>query len=139
MCGYVVENLELMEPYERVTKRLARYILQLCQFMTIKDIADHLELDWKAVKAIHKKHFKEKFSKEDIGCPKLLAIDEIPLKKRHHYLTIILDWERGRVLWVGEGRKYETLKAFFESLTEQQRTAIPWRLPWICGTPTSKR
>jgi len=123
-CGYVIEDLGLMDPCERITKRLATYILELCRYMTITEVAGHLGLDWKTVKNIHKRHLIEKFSHEDIGYPRLLAIDEISLKKRHHYLTIIINWEVGRVLWVGEGRKYETLKDFFDSLSEEQRNAI---------------
>lgn len=123
-CGYVVEDLGLMDPCKRVTIRLAAYILELCKYMTITEVAKHLGLDWKTVKDIHKQHLQEKFSHEDIGSPRLLAIDEISLKKRHHYLTLIINWEVGRVLWVGEGRKYETLKAFFDTLTEEQRNAI---------------
>lgn len=123
-CGNVVEDIGIMDPCKRVTRRLATYILVLCQYMTIKEVAKHLGLDWKTIKEIHKQHLKEKFSHEDIGYPKLLAVDEISLKKRHHYLTLIINWEVGRVLWVGEGRKYETLKDFFDSLTEQQRSSI---------------
>lgn len=123
-CGTVVEDLGLVNPGQRITKRLANYILEICQFMTVKEIAQHLGLDWKTVKEIHKNYLKRKFSQEDIGTPRILAVDEISLKKRHHYLTVILNWESGRVLWVGEGRKYETMKAFFDSLTEGQKAAI---------------
>ncbi len=123
-CGYVVEDLGLMAPCKRVTKRLANYILELCKYMTITEVARYLRVDWKTVKDIHKKHLQGKFSHEDIGSPRLLAIDEISLKKRHHYLTLIINWETGRVLWVGEGRRYEPLKDFFDSLSEGQRNSI---------------
>jgi hypothetical protein len=33
-CGYVVEELSLMNPYERVTKRFATYVVELCECMT---------------------------------------------------------------------------------------------------------
>ena len=123
-CGTVVEDLGLVDPGRRITRRLANYILELCKLMTVKEIAQHLDLDWKTVKEIHKNYLKNKFSGEDVGTPRILAVDEISLKKRHHYLTVILNWESGRVIWVGEGRKYETMKTFFESLTEDQKAAI---------------
>lgn len=123
-CGNVVEDLGIMDVCKRVTKRLMTYILELCQYMTITEVANHLGLDWKTVKDIHKQHLREKFTHEDIGYPRLLAVDEISLKKRHHYLTVIINWEIGRVLWVGEGRKYETLKEFFDSLSDAQRDSI---------------
>ena len=97
-CGIVVEDLGLADPASRITKRLANYILDLCRFMTIKEIAKHLSLDWKTVKNIHKRYLQGRFSHEDVGCPRLLAIDEISLKKRHQYLTVVINWETGRVL-----------------------------------------
>jgi transposase len=120
----MVEKLPLMNPYQRVTVRLGTYILDLCKYMTIKEVADHLELDWKTVKEIHKRHLQEKFSGEDIGKPKIIIVDEISIKKGHTYLTIVVDWDSGKVLWVGEGRKYKTLKGFFDSLSKEQRASI---------------
>lgn len=123
-CGLVVEDLGLAEPYARVTKRLAQYILDLCHSLTIKEIAEHLELDWKTIKDIHKSFLKERFSPPDIGSPKLLAVDEISLKKRHKYLTVVIDWESGRVLWVAQGRGEEALKEFFNQLTPEIKKGI---------------
>jgi transposase len=104
----VGEALTLLNPYKRVTNRLAAYILDLCRYMTIKEIAEHLDLDWKTVKEIHKHFLHEKYSHEERGSPKILVVDEIAIKKRHKYLTIIADWESGKVLDVGEGRRFET-------------------------------
>jgi len=102
-CGLVVENLGLVEPYARVIPPVGgtQYIWDLCQVLTIKEIAEHLELDWKTIKDIRKSFLKERFSLPDIGSPKLLAVDEISLKKRHKYLTVVIDRESGKVLWVG--------------------------------------
>jgi transposase len=123
-CGLVVEDLGLAEPYARVTKRLAQYIWDLCQLLTIKEIAELLELDWKTIKDIHKSRLKERFSQPDIGNPKLLAVDEISLKKRHKYLTVVTDWESGRVLWVSQGRGEESLEEFFCQLTPEVKKGI---------------
>lgn len=123
-CGLVVEDVGLVEPYARVTKRLAQYIWDLCQLLTIKEIAELLELDWKTIKDIHKSRLKEKFSQPDIGNPKLLAVDEISLKKRHKYLTVVTDWESGRVLWVSENRGEDSLEEFFSQLTPEIKNGI---------------
>ena len=123
-CGSVAENPGLVEPRLRMTRRSARYILELCKMMTIREIADHLGLDWKTAQDIHKESFKNRYEEEDIGYPALLAGDEISVKKRHRYLTIIINWETGRELFVGRGRRYNTLKDFFRSMTEKQWTAI---------------
>ena len=76
-------------------------------------------LDLKQIKDIHKEALKNRYEEEDIGYPVLLAVDEISVKKRHRYLTMIINWETGRVLFVGQRRSYNTLKDFFRSLTEK--------------------
>jgi transposase len=113
-----------MNPCERVTRRLAAHIPGLCRYMTIKEIVEHLDLDWKTVKEVHKLFLKEKFSHEERGSPRILVIDEISIKKRHRYLTIIADWESGRVLGVVEGRSYESLRGFFVCLSDTESSSI---------------
>ena len=51
-------------------------------------------------------------------------VDEISIRKRHTYLTLVVDWESGRVVWIGEGRKYSMFKEFFNSLSDEQRGSI---------------
>ena len=51
-------------------------------------------------------------------------MDEVAVKKGHHYLTVVLNWETGEVILVGKERKYETLKAFFDSLSEEQKNSV---------------
>jgi transposase len=123
-CGIVVEALPLIDPYRRVSRRLATYVLELCRYMSIKEIAEHLGLDWKTVKEIHKRSLQQKYSHEERGSPRILIVDEISIRKRHRYMTIIADWESGRVFGVGKGRSAESLKRFFVSLSEEQRSHI---------------
>jgi len=64
------------------------------------------------VKEIHKRHLQGKYFHDDIGKPRIIVIGEISIKKRHKYLTIIADWDSGRVLGVQKDRTYEALKGF---------------------------
>jgi len=123
-CGIVVEDISLLEPGMRITKRLAAYIVILCHFMTITDVAKHIGLGWNTVKEIHKQYLLEKFSNEDFGKPRILAVDEIAIRKGHNYLTVVINWETRRVLYVGKDRKTETLNKFYRLLTKEQRDGI---------------
>ncbi|MDZ7581846.1 MAG: helix-turn-helix domain-containing protein [Deltaproteobacteria bacterium] len=75
-----VEDLELFHPYLRVTTRLARYVYQLCQLMTVTDVARHLALDWKTVKTIDKQYLEQDYGqprarlggRRDLAGPTLL-------------------------------------------------------------------
>jgi transposase len=119
-----VEDLELFHPYLRVTTRLAVYIYQLCRLMTVTEVAHHLGLDWKTVKAIDKYYLEQDFGQPDLDGLRLLAVDEISIRKGHSYLTVVLDYVSGRVLFVGKHRKAKTLKRFFNQLKPRQRKSI---------------
>ena len=49
-----------------------------------------------------------------------VGVDEKSARKGHNYLTLVSDQEEGTVRWIGEGRKAETLDAFWKSLQPEQ-------------------
>ena len=109
-----VERQEFVEPYARVTKRLALYIHELCKTMTVKDVAEHLGLDWKTVKNIDPALAgEEEFGETNYTGLKLLVIDEIAIPPL-----------AGRIIWMGEGRSKETLDSFFTAMPEETRKGI---------------
>jgi transposase len=119
-----VEDLDLFHPYLRVTRRLARYIYQLCRFMTVTEVANLLGIDWKTVKNIDKFYLERDYGQPDLKGLRILAVDEISIRKGHSYLTVVLDFITGRVLFVGKQRKAKTLKRFFNKLSISQRKKI---------------
>jgi transposase len=122
--GIHIEDLELFHPYLRMTNRLALYVYQLCQFMTVSEVARHLGLNWKTVKAIDKFYLERDYGQLDYQGLRILAADEISIRKGQRYLTIVLDYLSGRVVFVGKERKAKTLERFFNKLNAKQRKAI---------------
>ena len=45
-----------------------------------------------------------------------IGIDEFSFRRHHRYLTIVIDHDRGRVIWAAEGKSSETLAGFFDEL-----------------------
>jgi transposase len=45
-----------------------------------------------------------------------IGIDEISYKRGHRYLTVVVDHDTGRLLWVKDGRTKKDLAAFFDKL-----------------------
>ncbi len=119
-----IEELGLFDPYLRVTKRLARYIFELSKIMTVQEVARHLGLNWKTVKAIDQKFLEREYGQTDYQGLRILAIDEISIRKGRRYLTVVLDYETGRVVWVGKDRKSRTLRRFFSGMTSKQRKQL---------------
>ena len=53
-----------------------------------------------------------------------IGIDEISYRRGHKYLTVVVDHDSGRLVWVGEGRNKATLVQFFELLGPQRCAQI---------------
>jgi len=124
-CGAVrVEQLSFCDVGRRITHRLVRYLYDLCKVMTVEDVARHLDLDPKTVKAVDYSCLQEEFGSTDYTGLRILAVDEIALKKGHRYMTVALDYLTGRVVWMGEGRDKNTLDEFFKGMTAEQKNGI---------------
>lgn len=120
----VVEDLGIFAPCQRVTKRLALYIYDLCKILTVKEVADHLGLNWKTVRRIDKHFLEAQYGKIDTHGVRILAVDEIAIRRGHRYLTVVLDYERGRVVWVGKHRRAKTLIRFFNQMPKRDRKTL---------------
>jgi transposase len=124
-CGGTrTEAHDFVDSHRRVTKRLARYISDLCRLLSVSAAAHHLGLDWKLIKACDKAVLEAEVGGTQTSGLRLLAVDEIALRKHEQYMTVVLDYESGRVVWMGEGRRFDTLGSFFELMTPAQRQAI---------------
>ena len=125
-CGCAkVEELDFLDAHKRVTRRLAQYIYGLCKIMTVQDVARHLDLDPKCVKAIDKQRLAEEFAATDCEGLRILAVDEIALQSGQlGYMTVVMDYESGRVVWMGQGRNMATLDAFFAEMSPEQKEGI---------------
>jgi transposase len=122
--GVRVEHLDFADASKRVTHRLAQYVHDLCKVMTVQDVADHLELNPKTVKAIDKGFLQKSFAQTDGHGLRVLAVDEIALRKGHTYMTVVMDYFSGRIVWMGENRDKATLDRFFAELTDKQKQGI---------------
>lgn len=53
-----------------------------------------------------------------------LGIDEVSYRRGQNYLTVIVDHDRRRVVWVEKGHAIETLQRFFERLGNERILAL---------------
>jgi transposase len=95
------------------TKSFARYVLELSRHMTIRDVAHHLGVGWDLIKEIQKTDLQRRFAKVPLKKVRQIAIDEIAIGKGHRYLTVVLDLQRGAVVFVGEGKGSQALEPFW--------------------------
>ncbi len=123
-CGQRREQLDFVDKCSRITIRFELFIFKIVAMSTVKDTANEYDLSWDTVKNIDKKHLLAKFSKIDYGNLEFISIDEIANKKGHDYLTIVMNLDSGKVIWVGKGRKEEDLDKFFDTLNKKEKERI---------------
>jgi transposase len=115
-CGPKLEQLDWVDRYARVTRRLADGVARLCRVLPIKHVADFFGLGWETVKAIDKATLERSLGPVDLAGVEVIAIDEFALHRGHRYATVVVEPGSKRVLWVGRGRAREDIRPFFELL-----------------------
>jgi transposase len=119
-CGPKVEWLPWLEPYARVTRRLADSVARLCMVASVLHVSRHFELNWKTVKDLDRKALERKLGPVDLDGVQVIGMDEFAIQKGHRYATVIVEPTRKRVLWVGRGRGREDVRPFFELFGPQR-------------------
>jgi len=116
-CGKVCQvKLGFADERRSYTHAFEQYVLDLSRVATVQDIARHLDVSWDIVRDIQKRHLVRRYSKPRLKDLKHIAIDEISVGKGHRYLTVVLDLDSGRVVFVGQGKGADSLDAFWKRL-----------------------
>ena len=104
------------DPKKRYTRSFERYALELSRHMTIKDVAEHLQVSWDTIKDMQASNLQRRFGKPKLHNLKQIAIDEIAVAKGQRYLTVVLNLLSGVVVFVGDGKGAEALEPFWKRL-----------------------
>jgi len=125
-------KISFADERRRYTNAFRNYVLSLSQSMTILDLSLLLDVSWGTVKEIQKEDLNRRVGKPKLQKLRRIAIDEIAVRKGHHYLTLVLDLESGRVVFVGNGKGADALEPFWKRLRrcrakiEAVATDISW-------------
>jgi transposase len=98
--------------------------ISLLQEMSIAAVARIMRLTWDEIDGIMQRAISRSLALRKDRIVKHLGIDEKSFKKRHKYVTIVTDLDAREVIWVGSGRKRETLDAFWKTLSPEQLAGI---------------
>lgn len=116
-CGALRQvNIAFAKPMRRHIRAFERYVLDLLEGMTCEDVAHHLGVSWGMIRDIEKEYLKRHYDKPRLKDVKRIAIDEISVRKGQKYMTVVLDLDSGRVVFVGDGRGRESLLPFWKRL-----------------------
>jgi len=120
-CGLRVEGVPWAEPWQRVTRALARAVAVLARELTWSAVGAHFALGWKTVAACVEGVVLWGLAHRRRAPLHAIGIDEVSRRKGQHYLTLVYDLERGHVVWAGRDRTAATMERFFTWLGRRGR------------------
>jgi len=125
--GRAQEDIPWADANARVTYRLEFLILTYSQLMTQKAAAELLSILKSTFSDILHRTISRTREGHRIRGLKSIGVDEVSYKKGHKYVTVVYDLDKARIVWVGEGKKRETIDAFFNNhLSDYQKKQIQW-------------
>lgn len=112
------------EERSRFTALFEALAIRLLHETTVSGLAELMGLSWDEAEGILQRAVERGLERREREPLRAVGIDETSFQKRHEYVTVVADLERARVVWVGDHRRWETLAAFWDSLTPQERSDV---------------
>lgn len=113
-----------IHPSKKATWRFMRYVSTLMKHVPADAIAEIT-----GVSASTALRYDKAVLEADLPPPVLdgitaILIDEKQVRRGHGYVTIVLNATTGELLYMGEGRKKESLTSFLDQLSQEQKASI---------------
>lgn len=122
--GPRVVRLPWAEPGSRFSALFEALAIAWLRQASQQGVAELLSLSWDEVHGILERAVRRGIERRRAEPLPRLGVDEKSFRKRHRYLTVVNDLDRGRVLYVAEGRRQQSLDGFWETLTAEQLASI---------------
>jgi len=125
VCARVrTEEVPWARPGARHTRDFEDTVVWLAQRMDKTSLAHLMRCSWDAVQQIVTRVVADRLDDDRLNGLVRIGVDEISYKRGHRYLTVVVDHDTGRVVWVGQGRSLETMDRFFDELGPQRAARL---------------
>lgn len=116
-------------PWARHDSRFTKDFEDQCAWMAVHvsktTLAELLRVAWRTVGRIIGSVVDERSAEVDpLNGLRKIGIDEVSFRRGQRYLTVVVDHETARVVWVQEGRDEATLERFFDRLGPARTAAL---------------
>jgi transposase len=122
--GVVVETVPWAPHRSRFTWDFEEVVAYLAQVSDRTKVTELMGISWETVGGIVERVVARRLAPSRLEGLRRIGIDEFSYRKRHRYLTTVVDHDRQRVVWAAPGRSAATLGAFFEELGPKRRAEL---------------
>jgi transposase len=125
-CGVTVEQVPWAEGKCTMTTTFRWFLARWAKRLSWQEVAGIFRVSWEDVFRSVKHAVSWGLAHRDLSGIEAIGVDEIQWQRGHHYLTLVYQIEDGmkRLLWVAEERTEESLRGFFQMLSEEVRRSI---------------
>ena len=130
-CGVRVEMVPWADGKKRITKTFGWFLATWAKRLSWKDTAEAFKTSWDTVFRAVEVAVEWGRARMDLTGITAIGVDEIMWRRGHEYLTVVyqIDSHCKRLLWIGQHRSEETIKAFFTWFKPERAMA----LQYICS------
>jgi len=99
----------------RFTEQFEELVALCAQQCSQTFVSNVYGISWRSVGRIVQRVVRRTLAEDRFQGVRRIGIDEISYRKRHRYLTVVVDHDTGHVIWAGEDRSAETFPVRFSS------------------------
>jgi transposase len=122
--GVVVEAVPFARPGAHLTRDFDDLLAWLATRMDKTSIARLCRVSWRTVGRACGRVVATELDPGRLDGLFRIGVDEISWRKHHKYLTLVVDHDRGVVIWGAQGRDAKTLDEFFAELGTERSALI---------------
>ena len=111
----------------RFTRDFQDWVAWLAVRCTASAVSELARVEWHSVGGVCRRVYAELEAARGASRfdgVRRIGIDETSYKKGHKYVTVVVDHDRGCLIWAHEGTGKDVLNLFLDELTREQRRAI---------------
>jgi transposase len=123
-CGDVYEAVPWARAGSRYTRDFEDLSAWLAQQMSQTQVTKLMRIAWESVAKILERVVAEKLDHGRLDGLVFIGCDEVSYGADHKFLTCVADHQKGRIVWAAPGRNANTLQAFFDGLSDEQKASI---------------
>lgn len=113
-----------IDPHAKATRRLMHFVCRLARHLPLRHVPEIVPISESTAGRWDRKVLQEHLPKPNMENLRILLIDEKAVRKRHGYVTLVMNGENGELLHMAEGKKKESLQSFFDKLSDERKKGI---------------
>ena len=115
-CGVKVEQLPWAETSAWFTRPFEDHVGYLAQRCDKTAVSSMMRIAWDTVGAIVQRVVVRHQKRDPLKGLTTIGVDEFSYRRYHEYITVVVDHDRGCIVWAKPGKNADTLRAFFDEL-----------------------